>query len=53
MPRGLLLWTVTLGLGALLWLATAGSSSHPVYRLALILAILCWAAYVVRDPRAN
>ena len=53
MRRGLLLWTVFLFQGALLWLTSVGVWSHPAYRLVLMLAVLSWFAVIVRAPKFN
>jgi hypothetical protein len=46
-------WSVFLGLGALVWLASVGAFTHPVYRLVVILAVLSWGGYVVWTPKSS
>jgi hypothetical protein len=45
-------WTLFLVFGALLWLTNVGVGTHPVYRLALMLAVFSWCGYVVRTPKS-
>ncbi len=53
MRTGLGLWSVFLVLGALVWLASVGAFSHPVYRPVVMLAVLSWGGYVVWTPKSN
>jgi hypothetical protein len=48
MSRGVALWTVFLVLGALIWLESIGSGSHPAYRLCLMVVTLSWFGYTAR-----
>jgi hypothetical protein len=53
MRRGLILWTMFLVLGTLLWLTSVGVLSHPAYQLVLMLAMFSWFGYVVWTPKSN
>ena len=53
MRTGLAYWSVSLLLGALLWLAGLSAFSHPVYQLVVVLAALSWCGYVVWTPKTS
>ena len=50
---GLGYWSVFLVLGDLIWLASVGAFTHPVYRLVLMLAVLSWGGYVMWTPKSS
>ena len=45
MNRMFRLWAVFAGLGVSLWLPSLGVGIHPLYRSALMLAMLSWCAW--------
>jgi hypothetical protein len=53
MLNGVVLWTIFLVLGVLIWLASVGVWSHPVYRLVLMRAFLLWCAELVRTRKVR
>jgi hypothetical protein len=53
MSKGAGLWTMFLVLGVLLWLASVGVWSHPVYLLALMVVSLSWFSYAASAPKSN
>lgn len=53
MRKGIGLWTVFLILGGLLWLASVGVWSHPVYRLCLMVVSFTWFSYTASAPKSN
>jgi len=46
-------WSVFFGLGLMVWQTSLGALSHPMYRLAVMVAVLVWAANFVRTPRVG
>jgi len=52
MRSGPLVWTVTLVLGILIWLAGLGPTGL-AYRTVLVLATLSWFGYVAWAPKRN
>lgn len=48
MRKGVVLWTVFLVLGGLIWLESVGVGRHPSYRLGLMVVALSWFGYTAR-----